>query len=211
MHPEAILLDLGGVLVGFDHTQTCRALAEKCTKSPEDLYQEIFGSGLEARYDRGQVSTERFLENVAKVVQEPALSLEDIHTAWTQIFHRLEENLALLPRLKHLAPVYLLSNTNAAHFDAIWKLVPELEGLSGGILSFVEGAIKPEPKIYQAAIQRLGVAPEKILFVDDNPGNVLAAKNLGIQGFELWPEETLESTLAQAGVALPTPAKVQTF
>ncbi len=49
------------------------------------------------------------------------------------------------------------------------------------IYSHEEGVHKPDPRIYAIAIERLGVAPGEIVFLDDRPENVDAASAAGIQ------------------------------
>jgi len=49
------------------------------------------------------------------------------------------------------------------------------------IISAEEGVIKPDPKIYQIAIDRLNAAPETTLFVDDILENVKAAREFGMK------------------------------
>lgn len=48
------------------------------------------------------------------------------------------------------------------------------------VISADVGVRKPDPTIYQAALQQLGVSPHQILFVDDREANVRAARGLGI-------------------------------
>lgn len=49
------------------------------------------------------------------------------------------------------------------------------------IYSHEEGVRKPDPRIYEIAIERLGVAPAEILFLDDLQENVEAARAAGIE------------------------------
>ncbi len=42
-------------------------------------------------------------------------------------------------------------------------------------------AIKPEPAAYVAALAALNAQPNEVVFVDDRPGNVIAARNLGLR------------------------------
>jgi putative hydrolase of the HAD superfamily len=49
------------------------------------------------------------------------------------------------------------------------------------IYSHEEEFRKPDPHIYQIAVERLGVAPAEIVFLDDVPENVAAARAIGIQ------------------------------
>jgi HAD superfamily hydrolase (TIGR01509 family) len=39
------------------------------------------------------------------------------------------------------------------------------------VMSYVEGVVKPDPKIFTLACQRLGVAPERALMIGDSPEN----------------------------------------
>jgi putative hydrolase of the HAD superfamily len=48
------------------------------------------------------------------------------------------------------------------------------------IISSEEGVAKPDPRIYQIALQRLDVQPHEAVFVDDFPENVAGAQQLGI-------------------------------
>lgn len=49
------------------------------------------------------------------------------------------------------------------------------------IYSHEEGLAKPNPRIFQLAAERLGVAPNEIIFLDDRPENVAAARECGLQ------------------------------
>jgi epoxide hydrolase-like predicted phosphatase len=48
------------------------------------------------------------------------------------------------------------------------------------VISGEVGLRKPDPAIYSLAAERLGVAPEKCVFVDDLPGNLKPAAALGM-------------------------------
>ena len=49
------------------------------------------------------------------------------------------------------------------------------------IISAEEGVIKPDKKIYQIAMNRMGAMPDQILFIDDYFENVQAAERLGMK------------------------------
>ena len=52
------------------------------------------------------------------------------------------------------------------------------------IISAEEGVIKPDPQIYQIAMDRLNAAPETSLFIDDYLENVLAARDFGMKAVQ---------------------------
>lgn len=43
-----------------------------------------------------------------------------------------------------------------------------------------EGVAKPDARIYQLALMRLGMQPDEVVFVDDKESNIEAAQRLGI-------------------------------
>jgi putative hydrolase of the HAD superfamily len=64
---------------------------------------------------------------------------------------------------------------------------------------------KPETGYFQAIMDRIGVAPDRVLFIDDHEGNVAGACEVGIHG-ELFPSDggvtALTTILARYGVHL---------
>jgi epoxide hydrolase-like predicted phosphatase len=71
-------------------------------------------------------------------------------------------------------PTALVSNSWREDDYDVDELFDEIV-LSGAI-----GIRKPDPRIYALAAERLGVAPERCVFVDDLGGNLKPAKALGM-------------------------------
>ena len=59
-----------------------------------------------------------------------------------------------------------------------------------------EGLVKPDPAFFQQMLDRLQVAPEEAIFVDDYPGHVEAAGALGLGAILFTTSEELEDDLA---------------
>jgi HAD superfamily hydrolase (TIGR01509 family) len=57
------------------------------------------------------------------------------------------------------------------------------------IYSHEEGMQKPDPRFFEVACTRLGVAAASVLFVDDVAGHVEAARSLGMQGVQFSSNE----------------------
>ncbi len=55
-----VYIDLGNVLVNFEHQRACENLAELCGCSAQDARRELFQSGLETRYENGDITTAEF-------------------------------------------------------------------------------------------------------------------------------------------------------
>ena len=72
---------------------------------------------------------------------------------------------------------------------------PILSLMEDMVISGVEHVMKPDPKIFQLALQRFGIQAEESVFIDDNPKNVEAACKLGIQGILFEGKENLKKIL----------------
>ena len=71
---------------------------------------------------------------------------------------------------------YLVENKFDDAFDAL-------------VLSAEVGIMKPDPRIYHIALDKLEVKPNEAVFVDDMPANVEAARTLGMQGILFQSQE----------------------
>jgi HAD superfamily hydrolase (TIGR01509 family) len=67
-----------------------------------------------------------------------------------------------------------------------------------------EGVAKPDPAFFTRAVERLGVAPQRTLFVDDNQDNVAGAREAGLVA-ELFARDGGRPELARILAAYETP------
>jgi epoxide hydrolase-like predicted phosphatase len=76
-----------------------------------------------------------------------------------------------------------LVTNNVVEFGEGWRsLVPVDELFEVVVDSCHAGVRKPDPRIFALALDALGVAAERCVFLDDHPANVAAAEALGIRG-----------------------------
>jgi putative hydrolase of the HAD superfamily len=68
------------------------------------------------------------------------------------------------------------------------------------ILSHEVGAMKPEPKIYEAAIEAARCRPEECFFTDDMPAFVEGARQHGIDAVQFTGLPQLENELRARGI-----------
>jgi putative hydrolase of the HAD superfamily len=78
--------------------------------------------------------------------------------------------------------VGVISNTNAAHVIWLDEHVPELDELDLVMMSNEIGMEKPDPAVFELALELLDVPAQQALFVDDIAENVQAAQRLGMAG-----------------------------
>lgn len=199
---QMVYFDLGNVLLHFDHQLSCQNLGRLFKVSPSEVQQVVFESGLEDRYETGEVSTQEFYELLCdRWRQKPPLS-EVCHAA-ADIFTINYPTVSLLAQLK--AAGYrtgILSNTCEAHWQFVADgryrfLVDFFESL---ILSYEVKSMKPDSKIYQAAIDEAQLEAEEILFMDDRQENVDGALEAGLQAVHFTHGHRLAHDFHQHGI-----------
>lgn len=100
-------------------------------------------------------------------------------------------------------PLYCLTNFG----DELWQMFratqPIFDLFEDIIVSGVERAAKPDPRIYEITEARCGLAGSDLFFTDDNPANIAAAKARGWQAHLFTTAASLERQLAEAGLLEP--------
>jgi putative hydrolase of the HAD superfamily len=194
-----VYFDLGNVLMFFDHRRACWQLAEQTGVDAQRIWDVLFASGLELEYEAGRLSSrqvhEAFLRETKAKLEFDAFAL-----AFSDIF---EVNLPIKAILAQLANcghrLGILSNTNEMHWklltDGRYSLMPEV--FEQIVLSYEVAAIKPQDAIFQAAIERAGVAPHEIFYMDDMHGHVVGARALGIDAVQFTDPETLVAQMRE--------------
>jgi 2-haloacid dehalogenase len=88
-----------------------------------------------------------------------------------------------------------LSNFSALTFRGVPERYPILTRLEGILISGEVGITKPDPCIYRLCEQRFGLDPEHLVFIDDSPANVDAARSVGWDAIVFIDPSQLRSQL----------------
>ncbi len=196
---EAIAFDLGNVLIRVDHLQFCRRLAAYTTASPAAIFDYVFAGPLEPEYDTGRISSAEFHRRICDHFRL-SLPFDLFARFWNEIFAPLEGMEEVVHRLLPRYPLFLVSNTNALHFDFIQQMCPFLTSFRELVLSYRVGSRKPEPGIYQRLIRAAGCPPTACLFIDDKAPFVAAARRHGLQAWQFASVADLRARLTAGGV-----------
>src|SRR5262245_10304530 len=118
---EALLFDLGKVLVDFDFDLGMKHFGARTPLSPEEFKSIILDQTWVRRYEHGEISTaefHRYLREHGKL----EMSLLEFHEAWASVFlPGLIVPEELLANLKARYPLILVSNTNESHAEFVSK------------------------------------------------------------------------------------------
>jgi putative hydrolase of the HAD superfamily len=197
---KAIIFDLGKVIVPFEIQRGYAALQPHCGFPAEELPQRIAATGIVHLFEEGRISSEDFVRQFSEAL---GLKIGYVRFCelWSSIF--LPDPLVpeeLLEGLRRRYRLLLLSNTNAIHFAMLRDNYPILRHFDDFILSYEVGAMKPDPRIYQAAIERAGCRPEECFFTDDMAPFVEAARRAGIDAVQFQSAEQVERELLARGI-----------
>jgi glucose-1-phosphatase len=185
---KLFVFDLGNVILPFEHRQIAVKLHETSRIqdrfTPDDLFKFLFDRdrGLVNPYEEGLMSSVDFF---AKLREKYKLELEfeEFKDIWNIIFEQDTEVNDIITYLKNKGfPVFLLSNTNELHFSYIMERYPIVHSLDEWILSYEVGAKKPKQKIYDTIFEKTDIVRGEVLYIDDIPEYVEAAKTYGLQG-----------------------------
>lgn len=192
-----IIFDWGGVLIDvtMDRFMTECNAAGIFFKDNEITGTHKAGFFLE--YEMGNISDDE-LRNELRHRAGKDIPDSELDRIWNTMIERIpEDKLELLYRLKDNYNLYILSNTNAIHWENVAPEVFKYKGL--GItdffrqvfLSYKMHLAKPDTMIYSQALSEAGIKPEETIFIDDSPINCNAAQSVGIKAIHYIPGEDL--------------------
>lgn len=173
---KAVLFDLGGVL--------CRLHDPVKTFSLKQSYDEFMRDWLLSpsvrEFERGAIAAESFAERIVTETELEYGAEEFLSRfrAWPDKL--FPETLPMLETIPSQMVLALLSNTNATHWeraDIGGRLEPYFRAL---FLSYRTGKLKPDADAFEDVAESLQLAAEEILFFDDNPLNIQAARECGM-------------------------------
>ena len=199
---KAVIFDLGNVVVDFDHMIAAGKIYKSCDKSPEEIFNLFFDSGITGLFEEGKISPEDFFTKVKEMLNLK-LDYAAFLPIWNEIFFLSPKNLRVQQIAKSLKRGYktaLLSNINILHFEYLKNNFPIFGPFHKIITSYQAGVRKPEPAIYMKTLGMLGVHPEEAFYTDDRPELVDEAGKLGIRGFYFQSAEKLEKDLEAVGI-----------
>jgi glucose-1-phosphatase len=199
---DALLFDLGKVLIDFDFETGVQALHAACAISREQLEDVLWDENWIRRYERGEISTTEF-HNYLCETADLKMAMPEFCRTWSSVFApKPIISDELLRALKTKYPLILISNTNEAHIEFIRSAYGVLDYFDHHIFSYQVGSLKPDRKIFERAIAASGCAAESLFFTDDRAENIVAARDLGMHAHQFKSEARLVEALREAGVEI---------
>lgn len=177
---EAVFWDLGGVIVRTEDRTKRERWEQRLGMEPRQLDRFIFGGEMGHQAALGEIHAEEVWEWAR---QELGLS-RDEGSQLTRDFWQgddLDQELVGYIRgLRAQLQTGLISNAWLELRELLvrhWRIDDAFNDL---VISAEVGLAKPDPAIYQLALDRLEVRADRAVFVDDFENNISAAAEIGM-------------------------------
>jgi len=183
---KAVIFDWGGVMEELPNEADVAAWERRLATASGALPEILWGETWQ-RLAVGAISDEDYVRHVTDQLGLPdsEAALDFLQAFYTSDrFHHdvMDAARALRERYK----VAVLSNAFPAQVDTIreqYGIDVHVE-FDVYVNSAMVGMSKPDPRIYELTLERLGVAPSRVVFLDDTLRNVDAARELGLHAIQ---------------------------
>ena len=186
-----VVFDFGGVVAPADLGVVINKFKALGLGNIEEYLNLVRQQGFFGDFETGLIDKDEFRARVSKEVGRE-VSMDECRNAYMGFFSSVpERNLELFRKLR--AEGYrlsLLSNTNP--FIMEWALSKAFDGhghsldeyLDSIYVSYEMKVMKPDEKIFRMMLESEKAAPSQVLFIDDGPKNVAAARAIDINAIQ---------------------------
>lgn len=147
--------------------------------------------------DSGRITLDEYYRRLAIMSGQSAHSLRDEFENKVDLNHELFD---LIKKLRRQYKIALLTNSPANMVRHILQNNNLEQYFDAIIISGEVGYVKPQPEIFQSALQEMQILPHEAIFIDDLTEYVAGAEQVGIKGIQYKSPEQLCDRLRQEGV-----------
>jgi 2-haloacid dehalogenase len=197
---DAVVFDLGGVLIDWDPRYVYRPLFD----DPADM-EEFLGSVCTTDWHRAHdlgADITQSCEQLARRYPEH----RDMIMVWAERGEQMaagqfDDTVQVLGDVKAAgARCYALSNMEPDAFRVRRARFPFMDWFDAYVISGLEGVAKPDRRIFEILLRRHGLRPQACVFIDDQARNVAAARELGLVGLHFSSAARLRQDLSDLGL-----------
>ena len=204
-HIQNIIFDLGQVIFNIDYNLTLQAFRELGVPDIENLFSAASQSDLIGKYERGEISDADFRNGLRELVKHE-VSDGELDAAWNAMLLNLpEERLTLLEKVKDNYRIFLLSNTNDLHLEAVEEIMGKdrfqrlLQLFEKVYFSNKINMRKPEVRAFDLILEENDLERPETLFIDDLPQFVEGGRKAGLSTIHLVAPATLVDLFSENG------------
>ena len=197
---SAVIFDLGGVLIDWNPRHLYRKLFSD-SAAMEEFLSTVCTPEWNSTLDAGHPIADG-VAGLSAAHPDRAPLIEAYSERWEEMLGDPHEaTVDVLDELRardvHL---YALTNWSAETFPIAIRRFEFLGWFEDILVSGSEGVVKPDPAIYDLAIERFEIDPHRTVFIDDVPANVAAAARAGLHAHHYQDAARLRAYLGRCGL-----------
>ncbi len=178
---KAIIFDLAGVVLFPIRGTFNSLLAERLGVTTEGV-DRVMSDHKNDLWDINAISDDEFYDHLLTELKLPLEKKIIIRKFVIDDFYIDQEMITLIRELRKTYTTALLTNFPAHVHDFMqrsWRVDGAFDHI---IVSADVELIKPDPRIYQLTLERIGCQAHEAVFIDDRQNNIEAAAAMGING-----------------------------
>jgi len=177
-----VFIDVGGVILSCDYHRAAQDLARYSDLSEDEIFDKLTSPWLMTPFETGQITPERYFEIARDELHLAGIDYDLFVNIFTNIYTLRPSVQSLMRELRDAGyRIIIVSNTNALHKEHILRTYGDTFAAADGFIASNEvGAMKPDARIFEAALAHAGAEPHNVVFIDDVVGYTGAAERLGM-------------------------------
>jgi putative hydrolase of the HAD superfamily len=198
---RAVVFDMGGVLVELTGEPVFAAWCGG-RFTTDEIWRRWLASPAVRAFERGHVEPEAFADRLIAEFELPVGREALLRTfdGWLQ--GPLPGALDLVRRVDPRLMRAMLSNSNVIHWERMLDMGFRDE-FTHHFGSHLIGKLKPDEDVFEHVVRTLGCAAAEVVFLDDQPLNVAAARQVGLQAVLARGVKEAEAVLEGMGMLQP--------
>ena len=197
---EGVLFDLGAVVINIDFERAISEWSRLSNRHADSLRASFSFDQAYEQHERGEIDAAAYFEALRRSLKVD-LSDTQMLRGWNAIFVGEVPGMpGVLKRLATQTNLCAFTNSNKAH-QQVWErdFAGVLQHFRTVFTSSGLGCRKPEANAFERVCERMGLAPERVLFFDDTEANVSGAKAVGLQAVLVRSIGDVDAALASHG------------
>lgn len=188
LNNENFIFDIGNVLLTWNPEYIIECVLPACS-NPQKYIDGIFKTKYWLDYDKGMLMDEDLINLFSKSMNLPKTVIDEILHVGRESMSPISEGFALLNTLHTKGKtLYALTDMPEKTFEYLTKKYSFWSKFSGVVVSGKVKMAKPDEKIFLHLLKKYNLEAPSVVFIDDSPHNIEAAKKLGITSI-LFPRD----------------------
>lgn len=200
---QLLIFDLGNVIYRCTFDNAFRIWSDKLGIDIEVLKQKLLIDDWYIFHETNNVTIEEYRQHLCEKLGTN-IPIDLFIFGWNSIFMEVIEGIdKTLRELKRNYTIVAFSNTNTTHATVMRKKYHDVFALFDDLIFSNEiGLRKPNSEGFWYILNKYGIKPSDALFFDDTYENVVGARKVGINAFQVKDGGSIRNGLRKLGISL---------